>query len=456
MSLAPDQRFSVAGGPAIALALFFTALFFGGYIFNNFDALLLTTVKGTDYSLIALQAHRAKSFDVLVGPYSRFSFNHPGPIQFYLYALSEVLPISYSAAHAICQLAINTACFFGLIFVAARLWGAAVATAVGCSIGLAVYLNLGLLSDTWGPSVIFVPYLLFLVSGAGVGRLSGALLICVFTASWAVSNHLGLLVTVILVSSWVGWCVWKEGKISRWELAAALTTAAVIFALPIYELFLNYPLNNMQRFMRFLSRYDPTVSIADVWQALGQVFPNAYLFLVLGGISAAILFIRTSTRDFGGILALAALGHLFSVSQTVGRLHSYLFWPLLSVLCVATAVLGSAFASRFKFTRLLLVILGGALLLTLGQTFQHDSGKSPELYAKVMQDVERHPDAAFKLMTRRHQNWEVMTAAADTLARNGRVFCVQERLEFIFGRDLTCGSVPTADHVVLWFGESLK
>ncbi|MCP5054320.1 MAG: hypothetical protein GY940_44540 [bacterium] len=45
----------------------------------------------SDQASYAIQIIEAQNFDVLVGPYSRFGFNHPGPILFYYHALMEPL-----------------------------------------------------------------------------------------------------------------------------------------------------------------------------------------------------------------------------------------------------------------------------------------------------------------------------------------------------------------------------
>jgi hypothetical protein len=439
-------------GPMLAALL--TLAIFGGYLFNNFQAILDTNIKGTDYSLIALQSFRARSFEVLLGPYSRFSFNHPGPIQFYFYSLAESLPVSYSAAHAICQLVINALSYFLLVWYSIRIWGSAVGVGVGCVVGMMVYLNLGFLSDTWGPSAIYIPYLLYLVAGIGVGKIRGALVICALAACWVVSNHLGLLLPIVLSGAFVIYQARRE-NVSIWEWICATLIFAVCFALPFYELYANYPLNNFQRFLRFLGRYSPTSSLADLCSALFKVFPGAMAVVAAGLVSGCLMLFKKQLKGCAVFLSLATLGHLLSLSRTVGALHPYLFWPILSVLSLTTVIYAGTYVERqARFVRLALVFCCLVAAGVFGQTFQHDVGKTPELYNLIMREVDAHPDDSFKLMTKNHQNWEVMTAVADNLARHGRIFCVQDRLQFIFGRDLVCS--PSANYTTLWFGEIPK
>jgi len=65
------------------------ALFFLVYAGLNFKTFLNPGLEDGDLSSGALQIIRAKNFEEYLGPYSRFEFNHPGPISFYYYAFME-------------------------------------------------------------------------------------------------------------------------------------------------------------------------------------------------------------------------------------------------------------------------------------------------------------------------------------------------------------------------------
>lgn len=69
-------------------------------------------VETGDEAAYALQVERAKRFGELVGPYSRFDFNHPGPVASYYYAATEpmlaALP-SPMGRHHVAQLLLNMA-----------------------------------------------------------------------------------------------------------------------------------------------------------------------------------------------------------------------------------------------------------------------------------------------------------------------------------------------------------
>lgn len=433
---------------AALLASLLVLALFGRYLFLNWTSILETNIKGTDYSLISLQVFRAKSFEVLVGPYSRFSFNHPGPIQFYLYAVAEALPLNYLAAQALAQLCINALSFWLVVFFAVRIWGVEVASFLAISASAMVYLNLGFLSDTWGPSAIFLPYLLLLVSVQGVFHIPGALLVALVSSGWVLSNHIGLLVPLVLVFG-VVLLVRKGRRLNQQEMVWGGAFLILCFLLPFYELFKNYPLNNMQRFFRFLSRYDPTVSYGDVFSVGISGFPTGGLGFVTLIAALLGLMVLKRTRSTGCILGAAFLGHIVSLGQTVGRLHPYLYWPCFTVLLVTGSLAFGPLISAVKIPRWTLPSVAAAILFVLGGTFQHDRGVTPAGYFEALKTVEGHPGSHFKLITKNHQNWEAMTAVADTLARRGVEFCVQSRLEFIFGRELVCSMGPVSERDVV-------
>ncbi len=432
--------------------------FLAAFCLKNSELIFHSVIKGSDYSLIALKAFQARSFGVFVGPYSRFGFNHPGPVQFYLYALAEqLLPASYSAAHAIAQLVLNFTCFASMLFLLLRKGVKWAAPILVCLLLVNYYLNFTVLSDTWGPSVIQFPYALFLISSACLLlqlqnrkfdadeaqiSSSGLLIAAALSGCWVVSNHIGLLLPVGLVSIVVG-VFGKIWRLSKRELLAPTLIAALFIILPLIELCFGASPNNLERFLKFLQRYDPTVSSAEVLRQVYFILPLRGGELIL--IPLLLLLIgdkgRRALRPYLGVFGAAILGSFLSLNQTVGRLYSYLFWPFMTAGALLIGALLGEFFERGKFfpERLLKFALPIALAL-VGWSFTHDPGRSPSGYKKIMEIVDREPAGYFRLHAKKHQNWEAMTAVADTLARRGTGFCVQERLKFLFGAEWSCNN----------------
>ena len=451
------------GGWRSTMVAFLPLLAFAAiYFIANYHSLINTAVKGSDYSLISLQAHQAKSLGVYVGPYSRFSFNHPGPIQFYLYALSELLPLTHSAAHATIQMLLNFAALLTSFVISQRLLGVRFAVIFfSCLIVQLHYVWPGIISDTWGPSIIQIPFAVFLLSAAAF--LCGGMrwmLPLVVSFSWLLSNHIGMLVPVALVLIPVMWRIWRFGIDRRVSLYSSLIFFA-FFALPVFELFTASPLNNFQRFLRFLARYDPSVNSFEVWQALAGASPlgaGGAAFLVIFAVGLLIRLGEGPLRISLMVGLLALTGVCISLTQTVGQLHPYLAWPSGVAIALLVALVIEWLTSKLRISHATAICWCFSLVVSVwyGLRYQHDAGNVPDSYDKIMERIEATPSKTFRLFTKQHKRWELMTAVADTLARRGDKFCVQDRLAFLFGSHLTCDSLkenqPSATET-LWFNE---
>lgn len=85
-------------------------LFVACYFYTHAFIFEMNGIYSDDMAATELRISLAKSFEVLSGPYSRYGFDHLGPISFYLFALSELLTyfgLSSSAAHCIFHVCFN-------------------------------------------------------------------------------------------------------------------------------------------------------------------------------------------------------------------------------------------------------------------------------------------------------------------------------------------------------------
>src|SRR5688500_16653540 len=73
--------------------------FFGIVCFIYADLLGIPLYEGGDFAANSLLIQDAKSFDLLVGHYSRIGFNHPGPAILYFQALGEY--VFYDLTHLV-------------------------------------------------------------------------------------------------------------------------------------------------------------------------------------------------------------------------------------------------------------------------------------------------------------------------------------------------------------------
>ncbi|MBW3021280.1 hypothetical protein KY334_08345, partial [Candidatus Woesearchaeota archaeon] len=185
--------------------IFLPLTFIITFLIRNYHVFLYESTKTGDYAANGLQIIRAGMFKELLGPYSRFEFNHPGPISFYYYAFMEKILFFIkhdSAKHFLSQFLINsifiiislhiihtsfkknktrnTIIFFTLILFFIK------------------YIGLYKIISLWGPDIILFPMLLFILSSSKVaqGNLKH-LILSIISSVFIVHNQLGGLITVI-------------------------------------------------------------------------------------------------------------------------------------------------------------------------------------------------------------------------------------------------------------------
>jgi len=181
--------------------------------------LLPTTTSTGDRALLELYTMHAADGDLRVGPYSRFQWNHPGPI--YLYAAAPLFALSGQREFGLhpTALLINIAALAAFIFIVARFGGAALGWSAIAALALFLFRSAPfpgraisqLLISPWNPHVVILPFALLIALCAvlAAGR-SLVLPAIALVGSFIVQTHIGLLpctvavVTVALVLWFLG------------------------------------------------------------------------------------------------------------------------------------------------------------------------------------------------------------------------------------------------------------
>lgn len=164
-----------------------------------------------DNALLELATRNALDGDQLLGPYSRFGWNHPGPAFFYLTAPFQLFGDDSSRAMFVGALLLNGAAAVTIVAVVARrsgpvpAWWAAVVV-----VGYLLVLGPGGLSSPWNPQTIVLPTALVIVlAAAGASGSLPSLLGAGVVASCIVQTHIGpagALLAVLVVAT-VLWSV---------------------------------------------------------------------------------------------------------------------------------------------------------------------------------------------------------------------------------------------------------
>jgi hypothetical protein len=216
-----------------------------------------------DEALLELHTADVGRQPVLLGPYSRFGWHHPGPSLFYLMALPYHLTGRSSVALPLAAVGINLVAAVGIAAVAFRRGGRALLVPVLLLLEL-YFLVLGpwVMRSSWNPYVSILPFALFLVlawSSACGDRW--CLPLTAGVGSFIVQNHVGYIAVVAAVLGVSTlWSIGSGGtrRLSRHVLAAA-AVLVVLWLPPVVEQLMHEP-GNLGLLRSSLSRVRPTLT----------------------------------------------------------------------------------------------------------------------------------------------------------------------------------------------------
>jgi hypothetical protein len=155
-----------------------------------------------DIALIEAYTIHATNAELLLGPYSRFGWNHPGPLYFYLLAPFYAMSGYRSAGLSAGALVINLSALGILVWVCVRAAPQGfLAIAISAASVLFAVLTKEMLASQWNPHVLVFPTMAIVVVAAAVaaGRIRW-LPILAALASFVVQTHLGLGPAVVALS----------------------------------------------------------------------------------------------------------------------------------------------------------------------------------------------------------------------------------------------------------------
>jgi hypothetical protein len=317
-----------------------------------------------DWALFELQTRDAIDHGVLVGPYSRYGWNHPGPMLFYALAVPYKLLGSRSISMHIAALAVNAAALTTIGWVAWRRGRLAMVVIVLVPVALLTRsLGADLLRDPWNPylPVLSLLLLMLLVWSIAVDDIWMAP-IAILVGSFTIQSHVGLaLETVALLLVAVtavvarGLRTTPDGRRAYWvrvgkATGVAVAVFAVLWAPVAYGTFVKND-GNLDKIFRFFTEGRESAGLTTGLEVLGLqwgpkpewltgargfgVLGNAYLepnwwaavWLVLG-VATVVLAVRRRAADtiwFAVVTAVGLVAGLIAVSNVIGIPYPYLF-----------------------------------------------------------------------------------------------------------------------------------
>ena len=337
---------------------------------------------GGDLALLDLDVRSALRWHLLLGPYDRYGWHHPGPALAYLLSVVARVVGPGAVADSIGIAAINGAAALGVVALVRRRAGDALALwAAGCVALLCIWIRPANLVAPWGPNVLTLPTVFLGVLCADAARnCRTSLLAALVVATFLVQTQLGttpIVATMLAVA--VGSAIWKRhrcgvakkaskpARAGRWALAAVLVAAwvppvieqvqrlgakaqpPVVSALHPDLAQVDPSQGNFVAIARFFLATHPGHSLGTV---LANLVPDP---LALAGLMcAAALAVVYGRSVAGGLPArlgalsiLAAAATAFAVTRIVGPVQGFdLTWdmavPALGLLGAGTTAIARA------------------------------------------------------------------------------------------------------------------
>lgn len=339
-----------------------------------------------DMALLELYTRHAESGLQLLGPYSRFGWNHPGPAYFYLLTPLYWLSGDCSTSLFFTARIINLLSAVGLlatIHALTRERGVSTA-AWACLVTLlyTVYLGAEIVCSAWNPWIVVFPSALFVVCcAAGATGKPLFLPAAVAIGSFLVQTHVALLPLVgamgvgslVLLLCRAGQPPSQRG---RWlvSLVLSLLALTLMWAPPLLEEMAHHP-GNLSKLLHFFHAGVPGRTLGEAFSEVSpflawlpllliRSFPvripdfeyafvgQAFALLELGLLPLVAWKAHRNNRRFeSGLAALAAVGFLVSVwaaSRVQGATFGYLLTWTSAVGLLSWNVLGGAALYRLK------------------------------------------------------------------------------------------------------------
>lgn len=329
----------------------------------------------SDIAITELTVREVGHHAVLLGPYSRFHWWHPGPMLWYLLAIPYRLLGSRSIGLGVGAALISGGAAAGLVWTAGTVAGRRLAWWSALVMGVFVWaMGPELLRYPWNPYLTVLPAALVVVLAWAIacGRL-WAIPATAVTGTYLVQSHIGYVPLVVAVAVVGGAILLVRTRTHELELdgrhlrrASVLAGAllVVLWAPPLVEQAMHDP-GNLHEIIKFFRSNHPSNTLGDgvstTYGGLGTVveqvvahrtgfgvgreMPGWTNILTLVGFAAAVgVAVRRRLVDCLALLALTAvlgLTAVWSVSRIIGSVESYLVQWISIVSPIAWIAIGA-------------------------------------------------------------------------------------------------------------------
>jgi hypothetical protein len=378
----------------------------------------VTWHPNSDLALIELRTRDIGTRQTpLLGPYSRFGWNHPGPLLYYLLVAPYRIAGSNGRALLFGTLLINGAAIAGIVVVLLRRGGLAL-TLLGTFLLALLVRSLGgqFLWSPWNPYIPVLAFFFFVLLAWSVSVGDWwCLPFAIGLASFIVQSHVGfaIVVAIVTVIALVFAFVDRDARAAPSCRRAVITAAGVGFLCwipPMLEEIFNTNGGNLHLLFNFWFSHHTTPGFVGGYRVLAQYLApwspwlgrgegiNPFSgelvrsareiplapFLVL---AAAWLAHRAKSREAFRLAVLSGavmVAAWYSATRIIGGVDTYLvrwFWTIgpLSWLSLGVALLAQqwSFTARWRRAALVMGAVCGAAVVVAAVAAAVDASGSP-------------------------------------------------------------------------------
>ena len=442
-------------------------------------------IKGDD-AITEIYVINATRGEQLLGPYSRFRWNNPGPSYYYAVAPVYMLLGRKSSAVKAGAVLINLFSLAALMLIAWRNLGFLRFCVMSPFVAIFLLYLGGKIKSTWNPYATILPFaLLLFVSAAVATRKRWALPAQALLASFVVQTHIMYLPVAVVITSAALILRWLDsGKEETrdhqkwWPYWVAASMVLVVMWTPALIEELIYPDGNLSKILSFFIKENEVLGLIPSLFAVSEhaegpiavvlnsftpflgenIFQVAMVFillLLLGlGFWAWLLESKNKQRFSAALLLLAVVGILASiaaVSRVVGEMHEHLvLWTSALGIILLTSISAAFISPLIERVRKIdpvvttgLIAISLTVLISAVTTMNIRQGiknadRVPTLIKTAADPLLKHMKngkaGEFLVRPANEEVWPLAAGLVLHLHRNGLEFAVDEDWLFMFGR----------------------
>ena len=454
------------------------ALLVGAMLVINGRWYAAPLVEVADEAAYGLQVERAKRFRELVGPYSRFDFNHPGPAASYYYAFTEPLLTSWASPmgrHHVAQLLLNAAfllmALHAIYVLSPRKTDALLLAAAFLFVLARSGLGADYLSKIWPPYLLIFPALTLVTTMAGVSMGRVALALPAALASiYMVHNHVSAVTVVApmwLLGAGLALAARRNASrltgLERGSLWAATGIVVVSLVPLLVDEWRHNPGNLSRLWSFFATQPGASHGWGEAAQFVGRFFARPFSLglghpgRIMAAVMAMAAFALAGDPIHRRLVAFVWMGVILLVAgatRIVGPLidHVLLFAVAFAAMAVFLVMVGLRLSRPLVAWPLVAIAAG----MALGAGVVRDEVATPQPTEVLLQAIDPQPGRAYELVWEEegthHEQWSMAASLALMMTRRGLAVCTPPTWWVMFGRDMSA-CPPDAERLTLYATE---